>query len=201
MRKSCLMIVLAALGLAAPAVAQSTGTPVFAAPYRAFSTSEAGASLSGPGGSGLALEGFYKIGSHAWDVGFRGGFDDPGHRTNTVLLLGVDARTRVITHDADFPLDGALTVGFGGRFVSGGSLLLIPVGLSLGRRLDLEGSNTSFVPYVQPTLTPTFGSGNSTLAFTFGFGVDMKVNRRLDLRLGAGVGDYDGISFSVAFLR
>jgi hypothetical protein len=36
----------ATLGLVAPAAAQETGTPVFSAPYRAFSSHELGLSLS-----------------------------------------------------------------------------------------------------------------------------------------------------------
>ena len=181
--------------------AQSTGTPVFAAPYRAFQRSEAGISLSDPVGGGVGLEGFYRIGSHAWDIGFRGGFDAPNGNASTALLLGVDGRTRVLTHDEGFPLDGALTLGFGGRFVSGGSELLIPVGLSMGRRLDLEGSSISFVPYVQPVLTPVFASGNSHLDFTLGLGVDMRVSRRVDLRVAGGIGDLDGVSVSAAFIH
>ncbi|HET7024312.1 MAG TPA: hypothetical protein VFI39_03800 [Gemmatimonadales bacterium] len=201
MRKSLLTLLLAGAALPAGLAAQSTGTPVFAAPYRAFQTSEVGASLSDPVGGGVALEGFYRIGSHAWDIGFRGGFDAPNGNANTTLLLGVDGRTRVLTHDEGFPLDGALTLGFGGRFVSGGSAVLVPIGLSLGRRLDLEGSSVSFVPYVQPVLTPVFGSGNNHLDFTIGLGVDMRMSRRVDLRVAGGIGDLDGVSVSAAFLR
>ena len=74
MRKLVLIAVLLA---PASAAAQSTGTPVFAAPYRAFTNSELGLSLSDPG-NGLALEGFYKIGQKTWDLGFRGGFWEIG---------------------------------------------------------------------------------------------------------------------------
>ncbi|MGH7592215.1 MAG: hypothetical protein ACREL2_12335 [Gemmatimonadales bacterium] len=201
MRRPSLTLLLMSVMLPAGLSAQSTGTPVFAAPYRAFQTSEVGASLSDPVGGGVALEGFYRIGSHAWDIGFRGGFDAANGNANTALLLGVDGRTRVLTHDEGFPLDGALTLGFGGRFVSGGSAVLIPIGLSMGRRLDLEGSSVSFVPYVQPVLTPVFGSGNNHLDFTIGLGVDMRMSRRVDLRVAGGIGDLDGVSVSAAFLR
>jgi hypothetical protein len=201
MRNWMLTAALAALLAPAQVVAQSTGTPVFEAPYRAFVRSEAGLSLSDPPGPGVALEGFYRMGSHAWDIGFRGGFDSPGGGGSTALLLGVDGRTRVLTHDEGFPLDGALTLGFGGRFVSGNSQLLIPVGLSMGRRLDLEGSSMSFVPYVQPVLTPVFGSGQSTLDFTLGLGVDWRITHQLDFRVAGGIGDLDGVSLSVAFLH
>ena len=201
MHRSILALLTAGALLPAGLAAQSTGTPVFAAPYRAFQMSEAGVSLSDPVGGGIGLEGFYRIGSHAWDIGFRGGFDAPNGGASTALLLGVDARTRVLTHDEGFPLDGALTLGFGGRFVSGGSQLLIPVGLSMGRRLDLEGSSVSFVPYVQPVLTPVFASGSNHLDFTLGLGVDMRMSRRIDLRVAGGLGDLDGVSVSAAFIH
>ncbi|MBW8773000.1 MAG: hypothetical protein JF590_06910, partial [Gemmatimonadetes bacterium] len=72
MRKLALLAVLIA---PATAAAQSTGTPVFAAPYRAFRNSEIGLSLSDLNG-GTGFEGFYKAGHRNWDIGFRGGFAD-----------------------------------------------------------------------------------------------------------------------------
>lgn len=198
MRKLVLLAVLCAPMTAA---AQSTGTPVFAAPYRAFAKSEIGLSLSDPG-NGVALEGFYKTGHQNWDVGFRGGFWDLGSGTNsTAILLGVDGRTRVLTHSADFPLDGALTLGAGAQLVDQANVFMFPVGISLGRRVDLEGSTTSFVPYFQPVLTPTFGSGNSDLFFSIGLGADIKFNRNADLRVSGAIGDMDGVSVSFAWLR
>ena len=158
------LVTLAVLLAPITAAAQSTGTPVFAAPYRAFEKSEIGVSLSDPG-SGLALEGFYKAGHRNWDIGFRGGFWDTDGGP-TAILLGVDGRTRVLTHSADFPLDGALTLGAGTALQDNFNVFYLPVGISLGRRVDLEGSNTSFVPYFQPVLTPAFGDGNSDLFFS-----------------------------------
>jgi len=66
MRHATTLATLAATALAfgAPAAAQETGTPVFSAPYRAFSTHELGLSLSAPGGADLGLEGFSV--SFAW---------------------------------------------------------------------------------------------------------------------------------------
>src|SRR5690349_207241 len=93
MRKIALIALLLA---PATAGAQSTGTPVFAAPYRAFSRSEIGLSLSDMDG-GTGFEGFYKTGHQKWDVGFRGGFIDANG--SSPLLLGIDGRTRLLTHD------------------------------------------------------------------------------------------------------
>ena len=181
--------------------AQSTATPVFQAPYRAFRRVEYGASISDPG-SGVAFEGFYRFGDKRYDIGFRGGFVDanPGRAQ---FLAGVDFRTRVIDHSADFPLDGAVTAGIGGRFGDGASQAYIPFGISLGRRVELEDSNVEFTPYFHPVLAPTFGDGNfdSGILFGLGLGVDVSFNKKFELRVSGAVGDYNGIGISFAVLR
>ena len=100
------------VGLAAGAGAQATGMPSFNAPYRAFQRSEFGGVLSFPDGGGTGFEGVYRYASGKLDIGLRGGFFDPGGAAKTVLLVGAEARERVITHTLDFPLDGAIVFGF-----------------------------------------------------------------------------------------
>jgi len=181
--------------------AQSTATPVFLAPYRAFQRVEFGASLSDPG-SGVALEGFYRFGEKKYDVGFRGGFADDGG-SGTKFLAGVDFRTRVIDHSAEFPLDGAFTAGIGGRFGNGQSQAYIPLGVSLGRRVEVQDSEVEFTPYFHPVLVPTFGDdgSGSDLLFGLGLGVDVSFNKKFDVRVSGALGDYSGIGISFAFLR
>ncbi len=193
------VVVLAAA--AGRAAAQETGTPVFRAPYRAFTTHEFGATLSFPSGApDFAIEGFYSYGHGAYDLGIRGGFEDvPGGDTR--VLLGGDFRTRILNASDRFPLDGALTLGLGLNAGSGPDVVYIPVGLSLGRRFLLEGSKTSFVPYVEPVVVPALSSGNSDLDFALGFGVDIRFSNTIDFRVSAGVGDIEGISLGLAFVR
>ena len=194
------LLVLGLVTLAAvPAAGQSTFTPVFQAPYRAFARHEIGASLSDPG-SGMALEGFYKIGYQKFDIGVRAGFWNPSGAGGNIFLIGGDARTRVITHNEGFPLDGALTLGLGFQSGNGASTGFIPIGLSLGRRIDIEGSKTSFIPYFQPVLTPTFGDV-SDMFFSVGLGADFKFSPQFDLRVSGAIGDMDGVSVSFAFLQ
>jgi len=192
------LFALAAALAAAPLAAQSTGTPVYAAPYRAFATSELGLSLSDPG-SGFALEGSWRTGlSTRSDVGLRAGLSDRGR--STALLVGGDYRMRVLDHNDDFPLDGSFTLGLG--FASGDGFTVghVPVGFSMGRRILVEGSQVSLVPYLHPVLTPTFGDADD-LQFSLGFGLDARVTPRLDVRFSAAIGDQDGIAFTVAWLR
>jgi hypothetical protein len=188
-----------ALALAAPARAQETGTPVFSAPYRAFSHHELGLSLSAPEGSDLGIEGFYSFASGRNDFGLRVGVLDEGESSD--LVLGGRFRTRLVTHSENFPLDGALTVGLGAQFLDGGTVLRTPIGLSLGRRIDSRSSGMSFVPYLQPVVIPTFSDGDSELAFALGLGLDLRLTRRFDLRVSGSVGDLEGFAVSFAWVR
>ncbi len=183
------------------AAAQATGTPSFNAPYRAFSRSEFGLVLSFPNGGGTAFEGAYRWASGKFDIGFRGGIFTPGGGANSVLLVGAEARERVVTHTADFPLDGALILGVGGQFVSGNSELIVPVGLSLGRRVDPRDSKISIVPYVQPTGFLVAGSGSSDFLFALGLGADFRLTPRFDARISAGLGDLEGVSLSAVWVH
>jgi opacity protein-like surface antigen len=191
-----------ALGLslvAAPAAAQSTGVPVFQAPYRAFANNEVSVFFTDPG-RGYSLEGSYRIGlGPHWDGGIRGGFRDGGRGYKTALLAGFDTRYRIVDHTESFPLDGSLTLGLG-LSDDGATTGMLPIGFSMGRRFFVEGSSTSLVAYVQPTITPMFADASGT-AYTLGFGVDARLTPRLDFRFSAGIGDLDGIGIGVAFLH
>lgn len=191
------------LAVTAPLAAQSTGTPVFHAPYRAFDRYEIGANVSDAGN--IAIEGFYGF-SHTgarWDFAIRGGVQDNGDcdGCKAGLLIGLDARYRVIDQSDDFPLDGALITGAGAHLVSGGSRLFIPIGLSLGRRVQFENSSSSLVPYVEPVIIPTFGDGDSDVGVALGLGADLRINRRFELRLGIGIGDIENFSVGFSFTR
>lgn len=193
-----LSVIALLVGVAATVEAQATGTPTFNAPYRAFTNTEVGILVSFPTG-GTAFEGEYRLASGRFDIGFKGGLLDPNGPGNAILLLGTEARTRVLTHTADFPLDGALILGVGGNFVSGNSQLIIPVGLSLGRRLDTE-SGVSIVPYVQPTMFIT-ADGGSDVLFALGLGADFRLSHVFDARFSAGVGDVEGVSLGAVWVH
>ena len=189
----------ATLALGASADAQETGTPVFSAPYRAFSAHELGLSLSAPEGADLGFEGFYAFASGRNDFGLRVGLLDTDDDAD--LVLGGRFRTRLLTHSEDFPLDGALTVGLGAAFHDGGSVLRVPIGLSLGRRIDSGSSGVSFAPYLHPVLIPTFSEGDDELELALGLGLDIRLTRRFDLRVSGSVGDLEGFAVSFAWVR
>lgn len=199
LRPSLVLLVLAA-GSAASLAAQATGVPSFNAPYRAFTRSEFGAVISFPDGGGTAFEGAYRMASGKFDLGFRGGIFSPDGG-DSQLLLGAEARQRVVTHTEDFPLDGALILGIGGRFSSGNSGMIIPVGLSLGRRIDPKDSKISIVPYVQPTGFFTAGNGNTDFLFSLGLGADFRLSPKFDARISAGLGDLEGVSIGAVWVH
>ncbi|HET8837284.1 MAG TPA: hypothetical protein VFN08_21345 [Gemmatimonadales bacterium] len=197
------ILVLALLGgTAGTSAAQETGTPIFKAPYRAFTSHEFGVSLSDPGeGVSVALEGFYRYGKDANDFSLRGGFADLNGSGGTRLLVGGDFRTQVVSYSESFPLDGSITLGLGANVGDGPDAYYIPVGISLGRRFELEGSSTTFVPYAHPVIVPTFGGGDSNVNFALGLGVDIRFSDQWAIRASGGIGDIDGVGISVAYLR
>ncbi|MGH7527196.1 MAG: hypothetical protein ACREMX_10885 [Gemmatimonadales bacterium] len=197
-----IMVLAMVAGMTGGAAAQETNTPIFKAPYRAFDNHEIGGSISDPGeGISFALEGFYRYGRGSNDFSLRGGFADAAGAGDAIVLLGGDFRTQVLTYSESFPLDGALTLGLGGLFGEGDDIFLLPVGISLGRRFDLEGSNTTFVPYVHPNIVPVFGGGGDDVQFALGLGVDIRFSEQWAVRASGGLGDIEGVGISLAYLR
>jgi hypothetical protein len=133
------------------------------------------------------------------DIGFRVGLrdHDPGP---SQLLLGVDWRSRAVTHSEDFPLDGSLTLGAGLIAGDNNTQVLIPFGISLGRRIALEDSQVELTPYLHPVLAASLGD-NSDLIFGLGLGMDVRLTRRFEIRVAGAIGDYDGVSVGVSWLR
>lgn len=191
------LVMVTALISATQVTAQATFTPSYNAPYRAFTSSEAGVTLSFPSGADFGLEGQYRFGRGSSDVGLRAGLVDFG--SSTKFVMGVEARARVLDHNTnDFPLDGAIIVGVGTAEFD--SWVVPSAGLSLGRRVELE--DFQFVAYGQPTLFVTTGSGSTNFDFGLGFGVDFKIGQGLDLRTSVGTFDGpEGVAFGFVWVR
>jgi len=190
---------LLALALAGHLAAQSTGSPVFHAPYRNFERIELGGNVSDQGN--ITVEGFYGMSQAGgrWDLALRGGVVDGGPDGHTGLLAGVDGRIRVFDQSQDFPLDGAVIFGVGSRLVKDASRLFLPVGLSIGKRLTFENSSVSLVPYAEPVLAPSFGKGGSDVLIALGLGGDLRLSRRFEIRAAVGIGDIENFSIGAAF--
>lgn len=144
-----LLLALAASLFPHSSKAQATGTPTFFAPTRGFGNTEAGVSVTGGGGSGVVgVEGRYGFSLSSSDISMRAGYVDGGNTGSGSFVAGVEARIPVIGHDRSFPLDGALILGVGHSFGDSGGETLVPLGLSFGRRILLDGRDLQLTPYV-----------------------------------------------------
>ncbi len=117
----------------------------------------------------------------------------PGSGT---FVTGVEARIPVIGHDRSFPLDGAFSLGVGRSFRDPGGETFVPLGLSLGRRIALDGNDLQLTPYIQPTVI----FQNDT-AFDFGLGLDIRIRGIPEVRLNWGKEDLDGFAVSLFWAR
>jgi len=206
MNTRCLSLAAVALVLTTSvAAAQATFTPSYNAPYRAFTTHEFGGTFSFPGsGRDFAIEGQYRFGHKKFDIGLRGGLidydnDNATNGGTSDVVLGVEGRGRVIDHESgDFPLDGAVVIGVGTAEFD--AWTIPSAGLSLGRRVNLEGF--SFVAYGQPTMFIFSGNGNTDVKFGLGLGADFKVGKALDLRTSFGLFDGpEGVAVSLVWVH
>lgn len=198
MYRSVALTGLALVAFVAVSQAQATGMPSFNAPHRAFERHEFGGTLSFPEGDVTGIEGQYRFGYRNWDIGVRGGIADTDG--GSYVLLGAEGRVRVLTHSQQFPLDGAVIVGMGTQDFDN---LLVPLGLSLGRRLVIEDSPVSIIPYAQPTLWFNFDDvdGNDTVFFGLGLGADFRLSNTFDVRASVGVGDVEGFAVSAVWVH
>ncbi len=194
-------IIIASVVSVSSAAAQANGFPSFNAPYRAFSDHEAGFAVSFPGVDDAAIEGLYRFGRGEFDFGIRGGILFIRNRfvSDEIVALGVEARQRILTHSDDFPADGALIIGAGIQ-VGARDNFIPSIGVSFGRRVDIEDSDVSIIPYVQPNLWWFIGDTDEVL-FSLGLGADFRLSPRFDLRVSVGVGDIDGLSVGAVWIR
>ena len=94
----------------------------------------------------IAIEGEYRRFHKTFDWGIQGGYMDADGSGDNLGAFGIDARAVLAKHSEDFPLDAAVTGGFGVLFSGGNTGFLIPLGVSLGRQILLEESKISFTP-------------------------------------------------------
>jgi hypothetical protein len=182
--------------------AQTLATPVMKSPYTSFKRTELAGYISDPGeGVSVAVQGEYRLARKKFDFGFALGYSDAKGNGENLFALGVDARAAVARHTQDFPLDAAVTGGFGTLIADGNTGFLIPIGVTLGRQVLLEESKVSFTPYVHPVIIPTFGELLEDVQFGLGLGVDVALTKTFDIRISGSLGDLEGIAIGGAWHR
>ena len=129
-------------------------------------------------------------------VGYRLGLGEDRH-DDLVAFGGVDLSGPLATHGPDFPLDVIWVTGVGAG-VGNESLVSVPVGVSLGRVVDAE--EVQIHPYFGPRLLVDLfadderSDDDMELGFALDLGVDMAFSGRWALRVGASVGDREGVA-------
>ena len=148
----------------------------------------------------VAIQGEYRLARPKFDFGLTVGYANGcGEQRQSVRSLGIDGRLPIARHNQDFPLDAALTAGFGALFGDGQTGFLVPLGVTLGRQVLLENSSVSFTPYVAPVIAPTFGDLLDDVQFGLGLGVDIALTKTFDIRVSGSLGDIEGVGVGVAW--
>ena len=142
-------------------------------------------------------------------LGFRVGLAET-HRDELGVFGGVDLRGAIYSHSEEFPLDVVWVTG-AGLGISDGAVITFPVGVSLGR--VVTGEDVWFHPYLTPRLVIDaflggdeadgngYGRGRNDLdlGLVFDLGADFSFTGSWVLRLGASVGDRDGLAIGLSF--
>ncbi|MBC7790968.1 MAG: hypothetical protein H7Z74_13560 [Anaerolineae bacterium] len=137
---------------------------------------------------------------------FEAGVSDGGD-LDSRILLGAGFATTVFGSQPNLPLDILLTSGVYPSFGDGTTLIRVPVGLTLGKRLALQ--DLAITPYAHPRLSFDFCSGdlcfddNLDFSINFDLGADFEINPQLGFRasiLVAGGDSFDDNAFGASLV-
>lgn len=148
----------------------------------------------------IGLQGIWRT-SEGTNLGLRLGFlDTPG---DEVLSLGVETWGDIAVQDADFPLDLSWTAG-AGAWVNGSTVVGVPLGVSIGRTIQVEDSDVSFQVYGHPRLGIVFYENAADdleldLGATFDIGADVHLGSGLAIEVAASLGDFDAVGIGLAW--
>lgn len=193
MNARALLVSVAALVVATPAVGQVWNTPSFHPPNPG---DDIGIYVTDADGVDLGLQGIWRQQGNL-NLGVRVGFLDTAG--DGLLLVGVETWDGLFA-TADLPVDVSWTLGAGAAF-NDGVQLGIPVGLSIGRTFDLDG--LAFQVYGHPRLAlvvETFGNDTDTdLNGLFDLGTDVYLGDSWKFRLGVTLGGNDALGAGLAY--
>jgi hypothetical protein len=184
--------------------AQTTGTPSFMAPPPPMFVSSVGIyGTNGNQGRGYGFEAEYRFvpRSRRFDFGFRAGVAHDTANGGTAKLAGIDGRYAFFHESAEFPVDAALTGGVGVRFHLHDNVTLVPVGVTVGRRLTPPSGGVLVTTYMHPKVYYIGGSPSKTIGFNMGVGLNVLFTRGFELRIGGAVGDYGGFGLGFILFR
>ena len=134
------------------------------------------------------------------NLGLRLGYIDTNG--DGIVTVGVETWDLLVDAGPDFPLDVAWTLGAGAGF-NGGTVVQIPVGLTIGRTVPLESVALQF--YGHPRLglfiypDAPEGADELKLEGLFDLGLDALLNDNVKIRFGATFGEIDAVGIGIAF--
>ena len=194
MNGKTIVMALAALSMAASVEAQAWDAPSFLPPRPG---DDVGVYLFWPDRSDFAFKGIWRQSGNL-NLGVHVGYVDYGV-VDRFLAAG-ETWGALMSAGADFPVDVSWTLGAGAAF-GDGTVLSIPLGLTIGRALAL--SPLTFQVYGHPRLAliVASGGGNTTtdLDGFFDIGADLHLNEDWKARLGITLGGVDAYGIGLAY--
>jgi len=159
-------------------------------------------------GEGLGAMAQWQGGGGRSQVGFRAGVAE-NHADDMAAFGGVDFHGPLVRHSDEFPLDVVWVAG-AGVSVGDDAVLSLPVGVSLGRAVT--DNDVWFHPYLTPHLVVDAYIGDSEshthgdsephshvhddmeMGFVLDLGADFAFSGSWAFRLGASVGEREGLA-------
>lgn len=196
-----LFLALASFVPAARSSAQAWAYPAFQPPRVIVREYNFGIADTDRGGSALVFQWREQSGPQSqfsFDVGIA---DTEGRDSDLIAFGGVGFGHRLGSATNEVPVDFLLTAG-AYLAIGNGTLLRIPVGVSLGHRFVLDGA-MSVTPYLHPRISLDICSdcGGSDIGLTFDLGANFQLSRSLSIRAAAifaGEDSFDGEGFGIA---
>lgn len=141
-------------------------------------------------------------------LSFDAGLADPDvEGADVYLILGGQFARSLARSSADMPLDVLFTAGAFTQFGNDMVFLSIPVGVSVGHRFPLQGTQMAITPYIHPRLAlqyvsvdnGTVDNSDTEIDIAFDVGGSLEFSPQLALRLSATFGDDDVLGLSLAW--
>lgn len=169
---------------------------MFLSPYAG---NEVGGYLTFPSSGDLGIQGIWRE-QGSLNMGVRGGLARTGGGAPTILLVGAEAYGAIGQRSSN-TLDINWVTGLGATFRGHYSNLRIPLGVSVGKRLELPA--LALTPYLLPRLAYQLeavdSNTRSTLNFELDLGLDLTLASSVTFRAVGTVGAWDDFGLGIAF--
>jgi hypothetical protein len=119
------------------------------------------------------------------------------------IIIGGQYGRELARSRPDMPLDLLLTAGVFTEFGNDITLISIPVGLSVGHRFPLEGTQMAITPYAHPRVSidhiESDPVDDTEVNINFDLGGNLEITPQIAIRLSATLGDAESLGISLAW--